>query len=81
MPPSTKIKTKNFLKIGQLSKITGVLPSTVNFYTNEGLLRPSGYSQGGYRLYEPGYATNQIKKIQKYQLEKRLTISEIKKII
>ena len=39
--------SKQFLKIGQLAKIVGVLPSTINFYTNEGLLREAGRSRGG----------------------------------
>lgn len=78
---SLKIKTNNLLKIGELARLAEVLPSTINFYTNEGLLKATAYSQGGYRLYEPGYAVNQIKKIQKFQEEKRLTIAEIKKLV
>lgn len=80
---SSKIKNRNkvgLLKIGALAKETAVLPSTINFYTNEGLLKPADWSQGGYRLYEPSYAIAQIKKIQQWQLEKRLTIAEIKKL-
>ena len=70
--------SKQFLKIGQLAKIVGVLPSTINFYTNEGLLREAGRSRGGYRLYEPQQAIAQIKKIQKLQKDKRLRLEEIK---
>ena len=70
--------SKQFLKIGQLAKIVGVLPSTINFYTNEGLLREAGRSRGGYRLYEPQPAIAQIKKIQKLQKDKRLRLEEIK---
>ncbi len=69
------------VKIGQLAKKVGVLPSTINFYTNEGLLKEANRSQGGYRLYEPTYAARQIKKIQKLQKEKRLRIDEIRKAI
>lgn len=80
MFPSKKIKNKNkgFLKIGELAKETGVLPSTIHFYTNEGLLKPADWSKGGYRLYEPSYAVLQIKKIQQLQSDKRLTIAELK---
>ena len=76
----TKInsKMKGFLKIGELARQVGVLPSTINFYTNEGLLKSGNRSQGGYRLYESVYALAQIKKIQQLQDEKRLTIAEIK---
>ena len=73
--------SKNFIKIGQLARIVGVLPSTINFYTNEGLLKEGARSQGGYRLYEPSYAVSQIKKIQKLQKDKRLRIEEIRKVI
>ena len=72
---------KKLFKIGELSRKVRVLPSTINFYTNEGLLKVSSRSQGGYRLYEEAYAINQIKKIQHLQFYKRLTIAEIKKII
>lgn len=74
-------KNQGFIKIGQLAQKSGVFPSTVNFYTSQGLLKSSGRSQGGYRLYEPAYAIAQIKKIQKLQTEKRLTIEEIKRLI
>lgn len=70
---------KGFLKIGELARQVDVLPSTINFYTNQGLLKAANRSQGGYRLYEPAYAVSQIKKIQRLQEEKRLTIEEIKK--
>ncbi|HLD27865.1 MAG TPA: MerR family transcriptional regulator [Patescibacteria group bacterium] len=72
------MKNKLF-KIGQLARLVGVLPSTINFYTNEGLLKAAGRSRGGYRLYERDYAVGRIKKIQKLQQAKRLTIQEIKK--
>ncbi len=72
---------KVFLKIGELARQVDVLPSTINFYTNEGLLKAYGRSQGGYRLYEPVYAIAQIKKIQRLQAEKRLTIQEIRKLV
>ncbi|MFA6304429.1 MAG: MerR family transcriptional regulator [Patescibacteria group bacterium] len=74
-------KNGGLIKIGQLAQKVGVLPSTINFYTNEGLLIEGGRSKGGYRLYEPGYAIARIKKIQKFQAEKRLTIEEIKKLL
>jgi DNA-binding transcriptional MerR regulator len=72
------MKNKLF-KIGQLARLVGVLPSTINFYTNEGLLKATERSRGGYRLYERDYALARIKKIQKLQKEKRLRIEELKK--
>lgn len=72
--------SKHLLKIGELAGIVGVLPSTINFYTNEGLLKAAARSQGGYRLYDKDYALGQVKRIQKLQADKRLTIEEIKRI-
>ncbi len=77
-----KTKMKNgLLKIGELAQKVGVLPSTINFYTNEGLLKEAARSRGGYRLYKADYAVSQIKKIQRLQDEKRLTIAEIRKVL
>ena len=74
-----KIRKSNLLKIGDLAKLFSVLPSTINYYTREGLLKADGYSQGGYRLYHPDKAINTLKKIERLQLKDRLTIEEIKK--
>ena len=71
----------DLLKIGQLARIVGVLPSTINFYTNEKLLKAVGRSPGGYRLYEAKYAISQIKLIQKLQKDKRLRIEEIRAVL
>lgn len=68
-----------FIKSGQLAKKAGVLRSTVDFYTRHGLLKVSGHTQGGYRLYNEAEALKRIKEIKKLQGEKRLTIEEIKK--
>lgn len=65
------------LKIGQLAKLTEVLPSTINFYTNVGLLAAAERSRGGYRLY-PASAVERVKVIQQLQEVHRLTISEIR---
>ena len=73
--------TKRLFKIGELARKVGVLPSTINFYTNEGLLKSAARSQGGYRLYEPKYAVRRIKQIHKLQKEKRLRIGEIRKAL
>ena len=78
---TNKKMSNKLLKIGELAQIVGVLPSTINFYTNEGLLKEVARSRGGYRLYQGDYAVKRIRSIQKLQQDKRLTISEIKKIV
>ena len=38
-------------RIGELASMTGVTVRTLHHYDNLGLLRPSGHSESGYRLY------------------------------
>ncbi|RJQ34177.1 MerR family transcriptional regulator [Candidatus Parcubacteria bacterium] len=72
---------KRLVKIGELARLFSVLPSTINFYTREGLLPEDGRSQGGYRLYNEEKAITRLKKIEYLQTNKRLTIEEIKKML
>jgi DNA-binding transcriptional MerR regulator len=37
--------------VGQVAKQTGVNPKTIRYYDKVGLLKPSGATAGGYRLY------------------------------
>ncbi len=41
------------LTIGQLAKRAGVSTATLRFYEEQDLLRPSGRTDAGYRIYEP----------------------------
>ena len=76
-----RIADTGLVKIGELANMFSVLPSTINFYTQEGLLPEDGRSQGGYRLYNPSKAMKILKKIEDMQTKKRYTIEEIKKLI
>lgn len=76
-----RIKDSGLVKIGELAKMFSVLPSTINFYTREGLLKEAGRSQGGYRLYNPQKAMQVLKKIEDLQTKKRYTIEEIKSLL
>jgi len=69
------------IKIGELAKLAKVLPSTIHYYTKEGLLNFTDETRGGYRLYEKNQALNRIRLIRVLQSRHRLTISEIKKRI
>ncbi|HNV97264.1 MAG TPA: MerR family transcriptional regulator [bacterium] len=66
------------LKIGELAIEINRLPSAIHFYTQEGLLKPDSFTRGGYRLYEKNKALKRIKEIERLQVNKRFTISEIK---
>lgn len=39
---------------GELAKKLGISSRTIRFYDEKGLLIPSGYSEGGYRLFDEG---------------------------
>ena len=39
------------LKIGEVASRSGLSVKTIRFYCDEGLIRPSGRSEGGYRLF------------------------------
>lgn len=71
----------SLVKIGDIARAYGILPSTINFYTREGLLPEDARSQGGYRLYSKEKTIQKLKRIEYLQQEKRLSIEEIKKTI
>ena len=73
--------SNKLVKISYLAELFSVLPSTIKFYTREGLLPEDGRSKGGYRLYNPDRALKILEKIDYLQNKKRLTIKEIKKLI
>ena len=73
--------SKKLVKISNLAELFSVLPSTINFYTREGLLPEDGRSKGGYRLYNPTKALKILERIDYLQKKKRLTLKEIKKLI
>lgn len=70
----------NLVKIGDIARDYDLLPSTINFYTREGLLQEDARSIGGYRLYDRDRTIAKLKRIEKWQND-RLTIAEIKKLL
>jgi len=70
---------ENLLKIGELARLAGVLPSTIHYYTREGLLNYAEETRGGYRLYHKGQALRRLATIHKYQQHQRLTVEEIRR--
>src|SRR5437660_1319197 len=38
-------------RVGELARLCGVSPRTIDFYTNLGLLEPAARSEGGHRFY------------------------------
>ncbi|HZE86591.1 MAG TPA: Fic family protein [Methylomirabilota bacterium] len=71
---------ENLLKIGEVAKATNEAVPTIRYWTKEGLLKVTDYSEGGYQLYAPA-VIDTVKKIRELQKEKRLTIVELKKAL
>lgn len=71
-------KEERLLKIGEIANKAGVLPSTIRFYCNVGILKVTEYSKGGYRLFDERETMERLKKI-KELVEKRLTLEEIRR--
>ena len=70
---------ESFLRIGQVSKQSGMSIDTIRYYEKEDLLKKPSRSEGGFRLYPPE-AVEQLVFIQKAQ-KMGLTLKEIKKIM
>jgi DNA-binding transcriptional MerR regulator len=66
-------------RIGELARQAGISPDTLRFYEREGLLRPSGRSEGGYRLYE-AEAVQRLRFIKQAQAL-GLSLGEIKAVL
>lgn len=67
---------QKLLKIGDLARLTNETVVTIRHWTNEGLLRPTDRSSGGYRLYEAS-TVERVKQIQDLQ-KQRYSLAEIK---
>ena len=57
--------------VGDLAKEMGISVRTVRFYDEKGILRPAGYSQAGYRIYDE----NSVEKLQKILMLRFLDFS------
>lgn len=67
------------MQIGELARRTGVNPKTIRFYEEIGLLRASGRTETGYRIYDEAH----VKQIEFIRRAKRLglTLEEIRDIM
>ena len=70
---------KNMQPISQVAKLTGISPRTLQYYDASGLLKPSGYTATGYRLYD----TEALEKLQQILFFKELgfKLKEIQEFI
>lgn len=69
---------RNLLKAGELAKKVGVLYTTIDYYTNIGLIEVVDYTQGKYRLFKKDEALARIARIKELK-DRGLTLDKIKK--
>lgn len=50
----SQVVPAQLLKIGAVASRSGLTVKTIRFYCDEGLIQPSGRSEGGYRLFDEG---------------------------
>jgi len=69
---------KKLLKISEAARVVGVLPSTIRYYTDIGLLKYRGETRGGHRLYDENEVISVVNKV-KFLSSKGLKMEDIKK--
>jgi DNA-binding transcriptional MerR regulator len=67
---------EKLLKAGELAKLTGVLVSTIRYYTKIGLLQSDATTPGNYNLYVEEKALKRLGCIEQLK-KKRLTLEEM----
>jgi DNA-binding transcriptional MerR regulator len=67
---------RKFYRIGELSRLAGVSPRTIDYYTGLGLLSPAKRSKGNYRLYDDE-TLSRIRRIEQLKAQK-FTLEEIR---
>lgn len=67
------------MTVNQVSRLTGVSARTLQYYDKIGLLKPTGYTKSGYRLYGNG-ALERLQQILLFR-ELEFSLKEIKKIL
>ncbi len=75
-----KTPREDLVKIGEIAKLAGVLPSTVRYYRQIGLVEAAGTTPGGQKLYDKEDTLSRIRMIKKIEKE-RLPLRTIKKVI
>lgn len=75
----TVLKEEKALHIGQIAKEAGVSTSAIRYYLQQGLIKPTGHSEGGFALFNRE-VVKKIKEIKRLQEEERLSIKEIKNL-
>lgn len=72
--------THKLLRVGELSRRTGVSTSAINYYVREGLLPPPLKTAPNMAYYDPGYV-DMINSIKIFQREKGMRLTEIRDLL
>jgi AcrR family transcriptional regulator/predicted DNA-binding transcriptional regulator AlpA len=72
--------THKLLRIGELSRLTGVSTSAINYYVREGLLPPPLKTAPNMAYYDPGYI-DMVNSIRVFKREKGLSLTDIKELL
>jgi len=75
-----KSPPRDLLKIGEMAKLAGVLPSTIRYYTGLGLLEVAATTPGGQRLYDKEHTLSKVRMIKKIERQ-HLPLQTIRKIL
>ena len=72
--------TQKLLRVGELSRRTGISTSAINYYVREGLLPPPLKTAPNMAYYDPSYV-DMVNSIKVLQREKGLSLQEIKDLL
>lgn len=75
-----KSSPRGLLKIGEMAKLVGVLPSTIRYYTKLGLLEVAGTTPGSQRLYDKEDTLTKVRMIKNIERQ-HLPLQTIRKIL
>jgi len=75
-----KSPPKGLLKIGEMARLAGVLPSTIRYYTQIGLLETAATTPGGQRLYDKENTLSKVQMIKSIERQ-HLPLQTIRKIL
>ncbi|HCJ66530.1 MAG TPA: hypothetical protein DHV62_04195 [Elusimicrobia bacterium] len=78
--PKKKNTNNNLLKVSEIAREAGVLPSTIRYYTRLGVLTPKEIWTSGYRLYEREETLHRIRLIREY-MKKKPTLEKFKEML
>ena len=75
-----KSPPQGLLKIGEVAKLAGVLPSTIRYYTELGLVEVAATTPGGQRLYDKEDTLTRVRIIKSIERQ-HLPLQTIRKIL